>query len=88
MGDRHRDTQQPAGLRLWHWKAAGYGDPKESLAKPGEEMGRAGCFQHGPGYLPGREQGWEGTHPDESSEANLPRAEQPPGAARFLLQLF
>lgn len=31
---------------------------------------------------------YENTYPNESSEANLPGAEQPPGAARFLLQLF
>lgn len=39
--------------------------------------------------------GWEGSHslqentyPNKSSEANFPRAEQAPGAARLLLQLF
>lgn len=31
---------------------------------------------------------YENTSPNESSEANLSRAEQPPGAVPFLLQLF
>lgn len=83
------------GLRLWHWEAEGCGDPNESLAKPGDGRRREGHFQHHPGFRLQDSRGQKGyhpfqesTYPNGSSEAGLPGAEQPPGAARFLLQLF
>lgn len=73
--------------------------PSELKGEPSQAWGRDET-KGGKGALPAppkatESRGWEGSHslqentyPNESSEANLPRAEQPPGAARFLLQLF
>ena len=95
-GDRRRRYDSPWARGCGSRKQRGLGDPEESLAEPGKEAVQEGRFQHHPGYmLCSQSRGREGsspvpedTYPNEATEAGLPRAEQPPGAARFLLQLF
>lgn len=88
------DRRQPVGSRLWHWKTEGLWRPK---GEPGPAWGgdtwEEGRVQHLLGCTLCRQRAergavYEDTYPNESSEANLPGAEQPLRAARFLLQLF
>lgn len=71
------ESQGPSGLKGEPGQAWGKDETKGVLPAPPKGT---------------ESRGWEGsyalqenTYPNESSEANLPRAEQPPGAARFLL---
>ena len=77
------------GSKRWRWKQRGYGVSEESLAKPGKETIGESVLPAPARCMLQRRQ-WEGSHstyentyPNESSEANLPRAEQPTSAAWF-----